>query len=82
MVPVYSPTGKLLCSIELSRLVAMRLCESMLIRNRRGQIRRVQLKALTAHVRPVLTQAGQVVEQHLGDGHYCWAMVGSRGRVV
>lgn len=82
MVPVYSPTGKLITELSLDVIRTMELSESVLVRNRRGVIKRVQLKSLTAHVRPVLTRAGQVIELALGDGHHCYAMIGVKGMVL
>lgn len=82
MVPVYSPTGKLVTKLDSAALTRLALPEAVLVRNRRGVVKRVCLKAMTAHVRPVLTRAGQVIELALADGHHCFAMIGVRGQVL
>lgn len=82
MVPVYSSTGKLLTEIDSAALARLALPEAVLVRNRRGVVKRVRLKPMTAHVRPVLTRAGQVIELALADGHHCYAMIGVHGQVL
>lgn len=78
-VPVYSPTKKRLGSIPVE--IAATMPKEQVVRTRRGHIVCVIQKALTCHVRPVLTRAGQT-EQRTFAGQPVWCMRGTNGQVV
>lgn len=78
-IPVYSPTKKL-CG-TMPRLAAEQLPEELLVKSRRGVVVRVNLKPLSCHVRPVLSQAGQTVEVSCA-GHQVWRMYGIDGSLI
>jgi hypothetical protein len=79
-IPVRTASGRITQWLDAERIEALRLPETWLIRNRRGFLKGVRLKDVTAQARPTLSGAGQCFVQHLGtSGHQCYALTGVVG---
>lgn len=74
LIPVYSSAGSIRATIT-HELLALNERAFRIVRNRRGNIKRVILRELSAHAVPLLARRqGQSFEQSLDSGHRVWAL--------
>lgn len=76
MITLYGVDGRRVGEFPVRKMLENR--NVTIVRNKAGVAKRAQMKALTCHIRPVLSSTGQVFEQHLASG-VVYALKGVRG---